>query len=78
MIRRSFLAAIFAVTNAYTDMIPDTDVKRYEVELIQFLKQKYSTILKTIEEKKQVSDDVKKDLVAALKEFGAIFKPSSK
>ncbi|MBC7421068.1 MAG: F0F1 ATP synthase subunit alpha [Bdellovibrio sp.] len=70
------VAAIFAVTNAYTDSIPDTDVKRYEVELIQFLKQKYSTILKNIEEKKQVSDDVKKDLVMALKEFAAIFKPS--
>ncbi len=72
------VAAIFAVTNAYTDSIPDTDVKRYETEMIQFLKQKYSAILKTIEEKKQVSDDVKKDLVAALKEFAAIFKPSSK
>jgi F-type H+/Na+-transporting ATPase subunit alpha len=70
------VAAIFAVTNAYVDQIPDTDVKRYETEMIQFLKQKYSSILKTIEEKKQVSDDVKKDLTAALKEFGAIFQPS--
>ena len=70
------VAAIFAVTNAYTDMLPDTDVKRYETEMIEFLKQKYSAILKGIEEKKQVSDDIKKDLVTALKEFAAIFKPS--
>ncbi len=70
------VAAIFAVTNAYTDTIPDTDVKRYETEMIQFLKQKYSTILKTIEEKKQVSDDLKKELVTALKEFAAIFQTS--
>ncbi len=70
------VAAIFAVTNAYTDSIPDTDVKRYETEMIQFLKQKYSSILKTIEEKKQVSDDIKKELVNALKEFAAIFQTS--
>lgn len=70
------VAAIFAVTNAYTDSIPDTDVKRYEVELIQFLKQKYSGIMKSIEEKKQVTDETKKDLVTALKEFAAIFRPS--
>lgn len=70
------VAAIFAVTNAYTDSIPDTDVKRYEKEMIQFLKQKYSGILKTIEEKKQVADDTKKELVTALKEFAAIFQTS--
>jgi F-type H+/Na+-transporting ATPase subunit alpha len=72
------VAAIFAVTNAYADNIPDTDVKRYEKEMIQFLKQKYSGILKSIEEKKQVADDTKAQLVSALKEFAAIFQPSSK
>jgi F-type H+-transporting ATPase subunit alpha len=70
------VVAIFAVTNAYVDQIPDTDVKRYEKEMIEFLKQKYSSILKNIDEKKQVSDDVKKELTNALKEFGAIFQPS--
>jgi len=70
------VAAIFAVTNAYADNIPDVDVKRYEKEMIQFLKQKYSGVLKSIEEKKQVADDTKKDLVTALKEFAAIFQPS--
>ena len=72
------VAAIFAVTNAYVDQIPDTDVSRYEKEMIEFLKQKYSNILKTIEEKKQVTDDLKKEMTTALKEFGAIFQPSKK
>jgi F-type H+-transporting ATPase subunit alpha len=70
------VAAIFAATNGYLDQLPDADVKRYEKELVQFLKQKYSNILKNIDEKKQVSDDVKKDLTTALKEFGAIFQPT--
>ena len=68
------VAAIFAATNGYLDQIPDADVKRYEKEFIQFLKQKYSQILKAIEEKKQVTDETKKDLAASLSEFGAVFR----
>lgn len=70
------IVAIFAATNGYMDALPDTSVKRYEKEMVQFLKQKYSSILKTIDEKKQVTDDVKKDLVTALKEFAAVFQPT--
>ncbi len=67
---------IFAATNGYTDTIPETDVKRFEIEMLQFFKQKYSQILKGIEEKKQISDDVKKEMVNGLNEFRSIFQPS--
>ncbi len=70
------IAIIFAATNGFLDVVPDTDVNRYEKELLQFLKQKYSQILKTIAEKKQIADDSKKELLAAVKEFSAIFQPS--
>ena len=70
------IVAIFAATNGYMDSLQDSDVKKYEKDMVQFLKQKYSGILKAIDEKKQVSDDVKKDLVAALKEFAAVFQPT--
>lgn len=72
------VAAIFAATNGYLDQLPDTDVKRYEKEAVQFLKQKFPQILKSIDEKKQVSDDIKKDLAAAFTEFGAIFQTTAK
>lgn len=64
---------IFAATNGYTDSIPETDVNRYEKEMLQFLKQKYTALLSTIADKKQVSDDSKKELVQALVEFKSIF-----
>jgi F-type H+/Na+-transporting ATPase subunit alpha len=64
---------IFAATNGYTDSIPETDVNRYEKEMLQFLKQKYTALLSTIADKKQVSDDNKKELVQALGEFKSIF-----
>lgn len=70
------IVMIFAATNGYTDSIPETDVKRYETEMLQFLKQKYSGVLSTIADKKQISDDAKKDLTGALKEFAAIFQPT--
>lgn len=68
------VVSIFAATNGYLDQYADADVKKYEKEVIQFIKQKYSQILSNIEEKKQVSDDVKKDLTKALVEFGAVFR----
>ncbi len=67
------IVAIFAASNGYMDLLQDTDVRKYEKDMVQFLKQKYSGILKTIDEKKQVSDDLKKELTAALKEFAAVF-----
>ncbi len=70
------VAMIFAATNGYVDSLPESDVQRYEKELIEFLKQKYGNILKEISEKKAISDDLKKEVVNALKEFGAIFKSS--
>ena len=67
---------IFAATNGYTDSIPETNVNRFEKEMLQFFKQKYPQVLKNIEEKKAISDDAKKEIVNGLNEFKAIFQPS--
>ena len=72
------VVSIFAATNGYLDAYPETDVQRFEKELIEFLKQKHSHIIKNIAEKKQVADDVKKMLTAALEEFKAIFQSAGK
>ncbi len=72
------IAMIFAATNGFLDAYPETDVKRYEKEMVEFLKNKHSDILKNIVEKKAISDDTKKSLLAALEEFKAIFQPSTK
>ena len=70
------VVAIFAASNGFMDSMADADVKRYEKELLTFLKQKYSGILKSIDEKKQITDDTKKELTAALQEFAAVFQAS--
>ncbi|NUN07046.1 MAG: F0F1 ATP synthase subunit alpha, partial [Bdellovibrio sp.] len=71
------IVMIFAASNGFVDAYPESDVKKYEKEMIEFLKNKHPEILKTISEKKAISDDSKKALLAALGEFKAIFQPSN-
>jgi len=72
------VTTIFAATNGYIDGYPESDVRRYEKELIEFLKQKHSHIMKNVAEKKTLADDIKKSLKDALEEFKAVFQPSNK
>lgn len=68
------IAVIWGATNGYVDGISERDVKRWENEMLEFIKTKYSHILKNIAEKKAITDDVKAALKTALDEFKAIFK----
>lgn len=70
------IVAIFAVSNGFTDSISETEIKKYEAEMVEFLKTKHSHILKNIADKKAMDDATKKQLVEALTEFKAIFQPS--
>ncbi len=72
------IVMIFAAGNGYIDTIPEIDVKRYETEMVTFVKQKYPNLLKEISDKKAIGDDTKKELVNALNEFKAIFQPTTK
>lgn len=70
------IVSIFAVNNGYADAYPETEISRYEKEMLEFLKTKHSHITKNIAEKKAISDETKKQLTEALSEFKAIFQPS--
>ena len=72
------VAMIWAATNGFVDWIPETDVRRFEKEFLEFLDTKYNRILTAIREKKQLDDETKRDLKGAAEEFKAIFKPSVK
>ncbi|MGE0526346.1 MAG: F0F1 ATP synthase subunit alpha [Bdellovibrionales bacterium] len=72
------VAVIWAATNGYLDWIPEMDVRRFEKELVEFLGTKYNKILGSIREKKQLDDELKRELKGALEEFKAIFKTTDK
>ncbi len=66
-------ASIFAGTNGYLDNVATTDVTRYEQAMIAYLRSDHADVLKTIRDTKDLGDDAKKGLVAALEAFGKIF-----
>lgn len=70
------IVSIFAATNGYVDGYPESDVRRYEKELLEFFKSKYSHIMKNIAEQKAISPETKTALISGLDEFKAVFQPS--
>lgn len=70
------IISIFAATNGYMDSVHELDVRRYEKELLEYLRQKYSHIPKGIADQKAISNEIKTQLVSALDEFKAIFQSS--
>jgi len=66
-------ASIFAGTNGYLDNVATTDVSRYEQAMIAYLRSDHAGVLKTIRDTKDLGDDAKKGLVAALDAFAKIF-----
>lgn len=72
------IISIFAATNGFVDVIPEVDVRRYETEMLQFLRQKHHAVVETIAKDKAIKDDTKKHLNEALTEFKSIFEPSKK
>ncbi|MBY0314170.1 MAG: F0F1 ATP synthase subunit alpha [Bdellovibrionales bacterium] len=67
--------SIYAASNGYLDGYAVKDVRRYEAEMITFMKQKHSTLVDEIKRENKVSDDAMKKLEDALKEFKSIFDP---
>jgi len=69
---------IYAGTQGYVDEVPTKLLLRYETELFEFIERKYSQFYGEIAAKKVLSDDLKKALNEALKEFKVIFDTTKK
>jgi F-type H+/Na+-transporting ATPase subunit alpha len=66
-------ASIFAGTNGYLDGIAVSDVTRYEEAMLADMRTNNAGVLKTIRDTKDLGDDAKKSLVAALDKFTKTF-----
>jgi F-type H+/Na+-transporting ATPase subunit alpha len=58
--------------------VPVEHLRTYETELYQFLETRQAALVAALRDKKQIDDDVKKALNAALEEFGKSFAASGK
>jgi F-type H+-transporting ATPase subunit alpha len=61
--------AIFAATNGLMDDVTVENIRRFEAELIAFMKDKKADVRKELAEKKAIDDELKAKLVAAVEEF---------
>ena len=66
-------ASIFAGTNGYLDNLPVGDVTRYEEAMISDLRANHAGVLKTIRDTKDLGDEAKAGLKAALDAFAKTF-----
>jgi F-type H+/Na+-transporting ATPase subunit alpha len=66
-------ASIFAGTNGYLDGIAVSDVTRYEEAMLADMRTNHADVLKGIRDSRDLGDDSKKALVAALDKFTKTF-----
>src|SRR2546421_12319417 len=62
--------------NGWIREIEVADISRYMSELSEFMETRHPEVLKTIREKKDLTDDVKAALDRALGEFADVFQPT--
>jgi F-type H+-transporting ATPase subunit alpha len=68
------VVTIFSATNGFVDGFEVSSLGRYETELSAYMKDRHGSLLAEIRDKKQITDDIKGKLSAALKEFNGVFK----
>jgi F-type H+-transporting ATPase subunit alpha len=69
--------SIFSATNGFMDQFPVEDVRRFESELLTFLKQRYPEIVSSVRNEKAISKDNEAALKSAIGEFAGQFKASA-
>jgi F-type H+-transporting ATPase subunit alpha len=67
------VALVFAGTNGYLDKVALSDVRAFEAELYAFIDARHPEIFRGIAEKKQLDDQLKAALDAAVKAFAGEF-----
>jgi F-type H+-transporting ATPase subunit alpha len=65
------VASIYAVSNGLMDDVPVEDIKRFEAEMIDYLRASSSPALKTIKESGALDDDTANALRAEIESFKA-------
>ncbi len=71
------ILGIYAVSNGAVDGFTVVDVQRFEKEFIQFMQQKYGSVVETLRTEKKISDETKAQLDKSIGEFKVVFEPGS-
>jgi F-type H+-transporting ATPase subunit alpha len=69
------ILVIYAGTTGFVDELPLTALKRYEEQLYSFIESKHADIFADILKKRELDNDLRSKMTAALQEFKEVFKP---
>jgi len=72
------IVVIYAANNGYVDKYEVRALRRYEQELLEYLKATHKEALESIRSKQKLDDDNEPKLKAALKAFGEVFDADKK
>jgi F-type H+-transporting ATPase subunit alpha len=64
---------LFAATQGFLDDIPVESVKKFEEEVLRFMKDSKADVMKELGEKKAIDDELKPKMIAALENFKKAF-----
>ena len=70
--------SIYAGTRGYIDQIPVDAIRRYEGELLDFIRARHQSLLDLIKSGNKLDDDAEKQIDSALKEFAKTFSVEEK
>lgn len=62
---------IWTVTNGYADSVEVSDLRRFESEFLEYMKNAHPAVLTALRDKKALSDEVKDELKEAVEDFKA-------
>ncbi|MCS6838444.1 MAG: F0F1 ATP synthase subunit alpha [Bdellovibrionaceae bacterium] len=68
------VAVIWVATNGYLDDVAENRIKDFEFRFLEFLRSKHNAVLKTLAEKKAITDEIKAGLKSAVEEFKVVYK----
>ncbi len=68
------IVIIFAATKGYLDSIEVEDIKQFEKEYVEYLEVKHPELLPKLAERKEIDEEVEKEIVSALESFLKGFK----
>jgi F-type H+-transporting ATPase subunit alpha len=66
---------LFAATQGHIDDIPVESVRKFEEEILRYMKDRKADVMKELEQKKAIDDDLKAKLIAAITDFKKGFQP---
>jgi F-type H+-transporting ATPase subunit alpha len=66
---------IYAGTNGFVDELPLATLKRYEEQLYSFIESKHPDIFADVLKKRELDNELRSTMTAALQEFKEVFKP---